>query len=101
MNKSPKVIFKELNSIVDSISIIQIKSSVDTYATALNSIVRCVDIADEVIQRVPSIDNLMDYISVCEQICYKLDVEFNSPALSIMIRKKILLVGETVKRLNY
>lgn len=100
MNQTPKAIFNELNSIIDSITLKQIKNSVDNYSTAINAFVRCVDLADELIQRIPSLDNLMEYISVCEKICEKLDSEFNTPSLSKMIRKKILLVGETVKRLN-
>ncbi len=97
---SPKAIFNEINSIVDSITIRQINSSVDNYSTAINAVVRCVDLADELIQKTPSLDHLIDYISVCEKICYKFEFEFKTPAFSKMIRKKIILVGETVKRLH-
>ena len=90
----------EINKILNEILDIQSNFSVSHLQTTINSCVRCVSLADEIIKKDPSYKMATEYLSICEKVIQKLRNDCKVPALSAMIEQKAILVGNTVKRIQ-
>lgn len=97
---TPKQSMVEINKILKEVLDIPSNSSVGYLQVAINNCIRCILVADEIIQKEPSCEIAIEYLSICEKVVKKLRNECEVPYLATMIEQKALLVGKTVTKIN-
>lgn len=90
----------EINKVLNSVFETKSLSSVQHMQHTIESCLRCISLADEVIKNDSSYEIGMYYIAILEDISKKIRNDCNLPLLANMILQKCLMVGETLKRIN-
>lgn len=91
---------KAIDKILSEVCAINSFTSVAHLQSTIELCIKCVNLADEVIQRDSSYTIGMCYLTICETVYHKLKNDCMTPNLADMIAKKGIMVAETIKRIN-
>lgn len=97
---SSKNAMVEIDKVLQSVYEINSFASVQHMQHTIESYLRCISLAEDVLKKDSSYEIAMYYIKISENISKKIRNDCGLPTLADIILKKCLMIGETVKRIN-